>query len=94
MKTKFTKRSEKDGTLVTMPLSQFTNEDDSCYVSRYWVSEGDEITVVVDGIPTVFICARPDKTGAPTVAVSRGYPRHLRLPRVGRPVYAEVTEIR
>lgn len=93
MKTKFTKRSSKDGTLVTVPLAQFDN-DPELSVVRGSCNVGMNFILVIDGVPTVFTTARPDKGGFPTVAVSRGFPRHLRLPRVGRPVYAEVSEVR
>lgn len=93
MKTKLTKRSQHDGTLVTIPVAQFDYSPDF-YVYRDSLSVGEEVVIVIDDVPTVCTLARPGKDGVPTVMTTRGLPRHIRLPRVGRPVYVEVSEIR
>jgi hypothetical protein len=92
MKFKITKRSRTDKTLVTIPLAQFDNTSLD-FVHRA-CDPGDEVTVVIDGVVTVCILARPDKSGAPTVMTTHAYPRYLRLPRVGHPTYVEISEIR
>ena len=104
MQAKFTKRSEKDATRVTVSLAQFDGTELDC--GRVGLP-GSEVILVVDGVPTLFIFARPDSDGLPTVATTYCFPRHLLpvattycfprhllLPGVGQPVYAEVTEIR
>lgn len=92
MKAKITKRSKKDGTLATIPLQQLLENEFAFPLGTF--NCGEEVTAIVDGIPTIFIMARPDEDGRPTVMTTRALPRHIRLPRVGRPVYAEITEIR
>jgi hypothetical protein len=92
MKTKFTKASKNDKTLVTVSLKQFEKDDELTVIGYY--SKGDELTLVVDNVPTVFIVNRLDNQGCCLTATTKGFPRHLRLPGVGRPVFAEVTEIR
>lgn len=91
MKVKFTKRSKKDKDLVTLQLSQFGEEDLPLF-PYYARSVGDEMIVVIEGIPTVFTFCRPNTDGIPTCATSRGFPRRFRLPTVGHPVYADVSE--
>lgn len=91
MKTKLTKRSHNDGTLATIPLKQFENSDLTFPLRAFNV--GSEVTVVINNVPTVCTLARPDRFGFPTVMTTRGLPRTIRLPRVGRPVYAEISRI-
>ena len=90
MEIKGTKRSQHDGTLVHFSTRQFEGTD--LYLPFGYV--GDEVTLVIDGVPTVCTFARPGKDGWPTALTTRGLPRHIRLPRVGRPIYVEVSEIR
>ncbi len=92
MKAKLTKRSKTDGTLVTIALHQFEEVEDNL-LQGYWNFIGTEVTVVIDGVPTVCILARPNAEGVPTAMTTRALPRHIRLPRVGRPIYAEISEI-
>jgi len=88
MKIKLTKRSKTDGTLVTVSLAQLND-----YHFKHGFI-GEELIADVDGVATVFTLARPNKEGFPTVMTTRSLPRHVRLPRVGRPVYAEISELR
>lgn len=92
MKAKFTKASKKDKVLTTMSVPQFANDDDLQVVGYF--SNGDELTVVIDNVPTIFIVNRINKHGNILTAATKCFPRHLRLPSVGKPVYAKVTEIR
>lgn len=98
MKIKFTRRSSKDNSLVTVSLAQFNSEQAEPTVrvigDFYWGRVGEEITLVINRVPTLFTLARPNKEGYPTAATTYCFPRNLRLPRVGRPVYAEVSEVR
>lgn len=82
MKVKFTKASSKDSTLVTVTLDQF---DDNWLTSH---KKGDYVTIEVDGVPTIFVVNRI-RNGKARTAVTYGFPRHLRLPTVGRPTYVE-----
>ena len=91
MKVKFTKRSQKDKDLVTVSLSQFRGTEFEYYATEHWRLD-NTLILSVEGIPVVFTFSRRDKNGDPTVLTSRGLPRSIRLPRVGRPIYAEVTE--
>lgn len=92
MKTKTTKRSRTDKTLVTIPLAQFDGTElDFCRRACY---VGEEATAVIEGVPTVCVLARPDENGVPTVMTTHALPRFIRLPQVGRPVYVEISEIR
>jgi hypothetical protein len=91
MKAKFTKASKKDGILVTVSLGQFSPHEDLIVVGPYEC--GQEIRVVIDGVPTLFRVNRTNKRGNAVTATTKCFPRHLRLPTVGRPTYAEVTEI-
>lgn len=92
MKTKLTKRSQTDGTLVTISLKQFDNSGLRLPLGAFYV--GDEVTVVIEGVPTVCVLARPDSFDMPTVMTTHALPRFIRLPRVGHPVNVEVSEIR
>lgn len=89
MNIKFTKRSSKDKTLVTVAMSQFKGTSDP--VQQPIV--GNEMVLVIEGVPTVFKLTRPGKDGYATAATSHGFPRFLRLPSVGRPTRAKVTRI-
>jgi hypothetical protein len=89
MRTKFTRASRKDKTLVTVSLAQFDEED---VLDRSRMSMGDYITLYVDGEPVTFAVNRV-RDGKATTAVSHCFPRFLRLPRIGRPIYAQVTEL-
>ena len=93
MKAKITKRSKKDGTLVTIPLQQLLQDTEFTFPLGAYRC-GEEVTVVVDGVPTIFFLTRPNRDGLPTAMTTRALPRHIRLPSVGRPVYAEISEIR
>lgn len=88
MRTKFTKASQKDKTLVTVNLAQF---EESVLV-RSCVAIGDSICLRVDGQDVLFQVNRV-RGGRAATAVSHCFPRFLRLPRVGRPVFAQVTEV-
>ena len=92
MKTKITKRSRTDKFLVTIPLAQFDNTELDFFRAACDLEQ--EVVVVIEGMPTICICARPDKDGRPTVLTTRTYPRSLRMPEVGHPRYQEITEIR
>ena len=85
MKTKFTKASKKDGLTVTLNLAQLDEISDV----RYGTVIGDRILMELDGVPTVFIVNR-ERNDIALTAVTRAFPRHLRLPSVGRPVSATV----
>lgn len=92
MKAKLTKRSQTDGTLVTITLRQLEEAGLRLPLGAYY--PGDEVTVVIDGVPTICTLARANSFGEASAMTTRALPRHIRLPRVGRPVYAEITEIR
>lgn len=90
MRTKFTKASQKDKTLVTVNLAQF--DTDMSIVHRSYCGASDTLTLVIEGQAVVFKINRYRNDLAVT-AVTHCFPRFLRLPRVGRPVFAEVTEV-
>lgn len=92
MKAKFTKASKKDGVLVTVSLGQFKNNDELAVVGP--LEPGQEIVLVINGIPTLFRINRTTGNLRPLTAATKCFPRNLRLPTVGRPTYADVTEIR
>jgi len=87
MKVKFTRASKNDKTLVTVRLSQLPYD----IVGGEPISKGDHIKLSVDGVVTVFVVNRLDKNGNPITAATHAFPRTCRLPRVGKPVYAEVS---
>lgn len=110
MRTKFTKASKKDKTLVTLNLAQFNLFEDTSGTGQ-WSSisytiesqcpfeaersnlrVGDVLLVTIDGNQVPFTVNRVRK-GMATTAVTHCFPRYLRLPQVGRPVYADTTEI-
>ncbi len=92
MKTKFTKASRNDGTLVTLNLAQFENAEDVDALSREWLVVGSKVFVTIDGHEVTFEVNRV-RDGRAVTATTHCFPRYLRLPQVGRPVYAEVTEV-
>ena len=92
MKTKFTKASKKDKTLVTVSIGQFDADEDLLVYGHF--DQGDELILVIDSVPTIFTVNRLSDKGDIITAATKCFPRHLRLPAVGRPTYAEVTEIR
>ena len=92
MKTKFTKASRNDKTLVTVQLAQFDNTE--LEVVRYATYKGEEIVLVVEGVPVVFTVNRANKYGDALTATTHTFPRFLRLPQIGRPVTADVQEVR
>ena len=91
-KIKFTKASRKDATLVTVALKQFapTQEDvaNDLYFAAVEFEKGEKLVLVIEGVPTIFTVNRKGRT-----AVTYSLPRFLRLPQVGRPVFAKVTEV-
>jgi len=94
MKVKFTKASKNDGTLVTLSLAQFENNNEGCVV--HWLPResmivGDTVCVVLDGNQVSFTVNRV-RDGKAVTATTHCFPRYMRLPQVGRPVYAEVSE--
>lgn len=88
MKVKFTSQSKNDGTYVTINLAQLDN-----LISRSGYLPGDKIIVTIEGEDTVFKINRLRKYVARTAA-THCFPRFLRLPKVGQPVFAEVTGVR
>ena len=84
MKIKFTKSSKNDKTLVTVQLAQLGLffSDGLCH--------GTLIVLTVDGEPTVFRVNRAVGDKGITAA-THTFPRFLKLPRVGKPVYADVS---
>lgn len=87
MKTKFTKASQKDKTLVTVSLAQFDEAMGSGW--RNNLSIGSNIRLIVSHQEVAFVVNRI-RDGKAITAVTHCFPRYLPLPRVGRPVYAEV----
>ena len=92
MRTKFTKASQKDKTLVTVSLAQFDKEDENGVFERTQMAVGDAVYMRVEGQSVIFEVNRV-RDGKATTAVTHCFPRFLRLPRVGRPVFAQVTEV-
>lgn len=88
MKVKFTKASQKDGTQVTLNLAQLDEISDV----RIFAATGSRVLMYVDGVPTVFTVNR-ERNGVAFTATTRAFPRHLRLPSVGRPVSALVASV-
>ena len=89
MRTKFTKASQKDKTLVTVNLAQFDAEG---VLNRSHMVVGDVISLRIDGQDVMFWVNRV-RDGKAATAVTYCFPRYLRLPRVGRPIFAQVTEL-
>lgn len=89
MKTQFTKASKNDKTLVTVNLSQFDNE---FYIERQYLVVGSVVIMTIDGQEVTFVVNRV-RNGKAVTATTHCFPRYLRLPQVGRPVFAEVTEV-
>ena len=91
MKIKFTKASKKDKNLVTVSL--FALDKVGVKVKdRYGtvdyptgLSKHSEFVMSVDDELIVFTVNRSFKT-----ATTKSFPRHLKMPRVGRPTMASV----
>lgn len=93
MKIKFTKASQKDKTLVTVQLSQFDDTDLDFVPGTF--SKGEELILVIEGQPTIFRVNRVKTNGKGNItAASHTFPRFLRLPSVGKPVFADVSDVR
>ena len=90
MKTKFNKASQKDKTLVTVNLAQF--DEDIVYGWREDLSVGSIVRLTIDHQEVTFVVNRV-RDGKGVTAVTHCFPRYLPLPRVGRPTYAQVTEV-
>lgn len=82
-KVKFTKASEKDKDLVTLTVAQLTPGDTN-FKNRFF-THGREFVVSVEGVPVVFTVNRQGRTLS-----TKGFPRRLRLPKVGKPVQYNV----
>ena len=92
MKMKFTKASKNDGTLVTVSLGQFgptRDESLDLYFHGFDLKKGEELVITIEGVPTIFKINRKGRTAA-----TYCFPRFLKLPSVGRPVFADVTDVR
>ena len=92
MKVKFTKASKNDKTLVTVSLAQFENSELDFVPGTF--NKGEEIVLVVEGVPTLFYVNRLSKKGRAITAATHCFPRFLRLPSVGKPVFSNVTDAR
>jgi hypothetical protein len=92
MKVKFTKASKNDKTLVTVSLVQFKNTELDFVPGTF--EKGEEIILVIEGVPTLFYVNRLSKKGRATTAATHCFPRFLRLPSIGRPVFFNVTDAR
>lgn len=92
MKTQFNKASRTDGTLVTVNLAQFDGVGDNEFLDREYLSVGSLVYMTIDGNEVAFRVNRVRNNVAIT-AVSHCFPRYLRLPQVGRPTFATVTEV-
>lgn len=93
MKIKFTKASLKDNKLVTVSLIALVSTRAFRPADNKWgpvtnLPRGSRFSIKVDGVDTVFVVNRVGRT-----ATTRGFPRHLRLPSVGRAVNAEVNRL-
>jgi hypothetical protein len=91
MKVKFNKASHTDGTLVTLNLAQFDG-DETFNLFREQLLKNDQVYVTVEGQDVVFYVNRV-RNGKAVTAVTHCFPRFLRLPQIGRPVFAEVQDI-
>jgi len=89
MKTQFNKASRTDGTLVTLNLAQLEEEFG---IVRAHLRVNSPVFVNIDGHEVVFYVNRV-RNGKAVTAVTHCFPRFMRLPQVGRPVRAEVTEV-
>lgn len=93
MKVKFTKASKKDSALVTVSLKEL---DDVVSILDCTGRDGNpselekasEFVLAVDGVRTVFTVNRSNKT-----ATTKAFPRTLKMPSVGKPIYAEVSNV-
>ncbi len=88
---KFTKASKKDKTLTTVSLNELKEagveliDFEGVDYSPTDLHQGDEFILTVDGVKTVFRANRTGKT-----ATTKAFPRHLKLPTVGKPVSVEI----
>lgn len=94
MKTKFTKASKNDKTLVTVNLISLAEEFG---LDLEHLKVGSKVFITIDGNEVTFEVNRLRK-GAHGIeravtATTHCFPRYLRLPQVGHPVFAEVTEV-
>lgn len=94
-KVKFTKASKKDGSLVTVSLTELANFVDTllidyttCFTSPKDLSLGQEFILTVAGVRTLFTVNREGRT-----ATTKTFPRKLRMPSVGRPILATVDNV-
>lgn len=92
MKTKFTKASQKDKTLVTVSLAQFDEESGPYGFNRSDYLLDDVVHVLIDGWDVAFVVNRV-RDGKAATAVTHCFPRYLPLPRIGRPVRIEASVI-
>lgn len=91
---KFTKASRKDKYLVTVSLPALKKEgvlildgfED--YMAITDLFHGDEFILVIDDVRTLFRVNRAGKT-----ATTKTFPRHLRLPSVGKSIAANVFDV-
>lgn len=85
-KIKFTKASKKDGNLVTVSLIALDKGDVVVgNADPTYLCQGEEFILEVNGIPTLFQVNREGRT-----ATTKSFPRKIRLPSVGRPMFANV----
>lgn len=89
MNTQFNKASKTDKTLVTANLAQFAKEFG---LDLEHLQVGSKIFITVDGNEVTFEVNRV-RNGKAVTATTHCFPRYFRLPQVGHPVYAEVTEV-
>lgn len=91
MKTQFNKASRTDKTLVTVNLSQFDDDADLSF-SREWSHLNDVLILEIEG-QSVFFRINRVRNGKAATATTYCFPRFLRLPQVGHPVFADVTMV-
>ena len=84
MKGKFTQASKKDKFLVTTRLKSLVKPKDLKNLNK-----GDELILVVEGVPTVFTVNRKDLSTAATNA----FPRKLVIPQVGNAIEYTVNDV-
>lgn len=92
MKTKFTKASQKDKTLVTVSLAQFDEVSGPYGYDRSYILLNDTVHLLIDNQEVAFVVNRV-RDGKAITAVTHCFPRYLPLPRIGRPVYAETSGV-
>ena len=84
----FTKASPLDGVKTTVTLHALAGQFKGDAVALKSLSLGSEILVTINSIKTVFVVNRKGRT-----AYTKAFPRTLRLPTVGLPVNANVTDV-